>query len=284
MVRILTDSASDMPPAQAREWGVDLIPTLVTFPDGSTIQDNVDLTSDEFYQQMARFSDLPRTSQPGPDAVRDYYSKAAQAGDSVVTITISSALSSLIQSAQLGARMAGFTDGYIIDSYQASLSQQLQVRRAVRLRDEGASAAEIAMYLEREKRHVHLLGMVEDLDHLRRGGRLSVAATLTGLMLGLKPLIEINGKVCAVGKARGWAAACAAIIKRLEGMGGLDPKREYMLGYSVDPHEVDLLQKYITETLGLPPAELGQIGAAVGTHVGPGTFGIVFYDNQPDDF
>ena len=90
--------------------------------------------------------------------------------------------------------------------------------------------------------------------------------------------------ISAVGKARGWAAACAAIIKRLEGMGGLDPKREYMLGYSVDPHEVDLLQKYITETLGLPPAELGQIGAAVGTHVGPGTFGIVFYDNQPDDF
>ena len=124
-----------------------------------------------------------------------------------------------------------------------------------------------------------LLGMVEDLDHLRRGGRVTVLTNIAGKALGLKPLIEINQRVLATGKARGIAAANAGIIQTLESMGGILAEREYMLGYSTDPHQVDRLQDYITKTLRLPPAELGQIGASVGTHVGPGTFGIVFYDN-----
>ena len=117
------------------------------------------------------------------------------------------------------------------------------------------------------------------LDHLRRGGRVTVLTNIAGKALGLKPLIEINQRVLATGKARGIAAANAGIIQTLESMGGILAEREYMLGYSTDPHQVDRLQDYITKTLRLPPAELGQIGASVGTHVGPGTFGIVFYDN-----
>lgn len=280
MVRILTDSACDMPPAQAREMGIDIIPNIVTFPDGKEIRDGVDMSSDEFYQYMEKNHQIPITSQPGPDPYLAYFEEAKAAGDSVVVICICGSLSSLVNSVHLAARMAEFDDCYIIDSFQASLSQQIQVRRAVRMRDSGASAAEIAMTLEREKRHTHLLGMVEDLDHLRRGGRVNIMTSIAGKIAGIKPLIEINGMVCVTGKARGWQAACSAIIKNLEAMGGILTKREYMLGYSVDPHEVDLLQEYITGKLHLPPAELGQIGASVGTHVGPGTFGIVFYDNQ----
>lgn len=281
MVRILADSACDMPPAQAKEMGIDIIANIVTFPDGTVIRDGVDMTSDEFYRYMEQAHQIPTTSHPSPDAFIRYYEDARQAGDSVVVVCISSDLSSLVHTANLAAQLADFRDCYVVDSLQASLSQQIQVRRAVRLRDAGASAAEIVMTLEREKRHTHLLGMVEDLDHLRRGGRLNMMASITGKMFNIKPLIEIRGKVCATGKARGWRAACAAIIKNLEEMGGLDPSREYMLGYSLDPQEVSLLQDYITNQLHLPPAELGQIGASVGTHVGPGTFGIVFYDNGP---
>ncbi|MCQ2438084.1 MAG: DegV family protein [Clostridia bacterium] len=281
MVRILTDSACDLTPARAADFGVDIIPNIVTFPDGKTIRDNVDMSADEFYKYMAKSSALPTTGQPGPDPYLSYFEAAKAAGDTVVVICLSGELSSLVDSARLAARLADFEDScYVVDSFQASLSMAIQVRRAAKLRDAGYDAAEIAMTLEREKRHTHLLGMVEDLDHLRKGGRLNVMANITGKLLGIKPLIEINGKVCAIGKARGWKAACAAIIKNIESMGGILTDREYMLGYSVDPHEVDILQDYITKTLHLPPAELGQIGAAVGTHVGPGTFGIVFYDNK----
>lgn len=279
MVRILTDSACDMPPAQAKEWGIDIIPNIVTFPDGTVIRDSVDMTSDEFYKKLTAAGGIPQTSQPGPAPYLEYYRAAKEAGDSVVTVVISGAMSSLFTSARLAMEEAELEGSYVVDSFQASLSQQIQVRRAARLRDEGASAAEIAMTLEREKRHTHLLGMVEDLDHLRRGGRVTVLTNIAGKALGLKPLIEINQRVLATGKARGIAAANAGIIQTLESMGGILAEREYMLGYSTDPHQVDRLQDYITKTLRLPPAELGQIGASVGTHVGPGTFGIVFYDN-----
>ena len=278
MVRILTDSACDMPPEQAREWGIDIIPNIITFSDGTVIRDSVDMTSDEFYRKLASAGEIPHTSQPGPGPYLEYYEAAKAAGDSVVTVLISGGMSSLSSAARLAMEEAGLENSYVVDSFQASLSQQIQVRRAARLRDEGAAAAEIAMTLELEKHHAHLLGMVEDLDHLRRGGRVTVLAHIAGKALGIKPLIEIDRRVLATGKARGIAAANAGIIQTLENMGGIHPEREYMLGYSTDPHQVDILQDYIVNTLHLPPAELGQIGASVGTHVGPGTFGIVFYD------
>ena len=281
MIRILTDSASDILPAEAAQLGVTVIPLNVTFEDGTVIRDGVDLTPTEYYGRMASCKKLPTTSQPSPELFENFFTEAEAAGDEVIGIFLSHELSGTYQCAKLAADMANVDNVLFIDSANVCLGEALLVRLAVQLREEGKTAVQIAAALEYAKGHLHLVAVIDDLKYLRKGGRLPAAAAIAGGMLGIKPLIAIKeGKVVLAGKARGLPGAYVALFKKMEELGGINPNFPVMAGYTVASREVAPIQTYLTENLHQPEALVRQIGCVIGTHAGPGAFGFAFFDQE----
>ena len=279
MIRILTDSASDILPAEAEQLGVTIIPLNVTLEDGTVLRDGVDMTPSAYYEILAGCRKLPTTSQPSPELFENFFLEAAAAGDEVIGIFLSHALSGTYQCAKLAADMANVDNVLFVDSAHVCLSEALLVRLAVQLRDSGKTAGQIAAILEHAKEHLHLVAAIDDLKYLRKGGRLPAAVAVAGGMLGIKPLITIqDGKVAMAGKARGLPGAYVALFKKVEEMGGINPAFPALAGYTVSPREVTPIQTYLRDNLQQEDLLVRQIGCVIGTHAGPGAFGIAFFD------
>ena len=279
MIRILTDSASDILPAEAEQLGVTVIPLNVTLEDGTVLRDGVDMTPSAYYEILAGCRKLPTTSQPSPELFENFFLEAVAAGDEVIGIFLSHALSGTYQCAKLAADMANVDNVLFVDSGHVCLSEALLVRLAVQLRDSGKTAGQIAAILEHAKEHLHLVAAIDDLKSLRKGGRLPAAVAVAGGMLGIKPLITIqDGKVAMAGKARGLPGAYVALFKKVEEMGGINPAFPALAGYTVSPREVTPIQTYLRDNLQQEDLLVRQIGCVIGTHAGPGAFGIAFFD------
>ena len=279
MIRILTDSASDILPAEAEQLGVTVIPLNVTLEDGTVLRDGVDMTPSAYYEILAGCRKLPTTSQPSPELFENFFLEAAAAGDEVIGIFLSHALSGTYQCAKLAADMANVDNVLFVDSGHVCLSEALLVRLAVQLRDSGKTAGQIAAILEHAKEHLHLVAAIDDLKYLRKGGRLPAAVAVAGGMLGIKPLITIqDGKVAMAGKARGLPGAYVALFKKVEEMGDINPAFPALAGYTVSPREVTPIQTYLRDNLQQEDLLVRQIGCVIGTHAGPGAFGIAFFD------
>ncbi len=279
MIRILTDSASDILPAEAEQLGVTVIPLNVTLEDGTVLRDGVDMTPSAYYEILAGCRKLPTTSQPSPELFENFFLEAAAAEDEVIGIFLSHALSGTYQCAKLAADMANVDNVLFVDSGHVCLSEALLVRLAVQLRDSGKAAGQIAAILEHAKEHLHLVAAIDDLKYLRKGGRLPAAVAVAGGMLGIKPLITIqDGKVAMAGKARGLPGAYVALFKKVEEMGGINPAFPALAGYTVSPREVTPIQTYLRDNLQQEDLLVRQIGCVIGTHAGPGAFGIAFFD------
>lgn len=279
MIRILTDSASDILPAEAEQLGVTVIPLNVTLEDGTVLRDGVDMTPSAYYEILAGCRKLPTTSQPSPELFENFFLEASAAGDEVIGIFLSHALSGTYQCAKLAADMANVDNVLFVDSGHVCLSEALLVRLAVQLRDSGKTAGQIAAILEHAKEHLHLVAAIDDLKYLRKGGRLPAAVAVAGGMLGIKPLITIqDGRVAMAGKARGLPGAYVALFKKVEEMGGINPAFPALAGYTVSPREVTPIQTYLRDNLQQEDLLVRQIGCVIGTHAGPGAFGIAFFD------
>lgn len=284
MLRILTDSTADLPAALAQRMQVEIIPLQVTFEDGETYQDGLELSPDEFYERLEQCHKLPSTSQPSPDRFEQVFAEARDAGDELIAILLSSKISGTYQSAQIAASLVDYDKIYLIDGLSATLGNQLLVRLAVELRDAGRSAGEIVSILDEEKRKVRLLAVVDDLKYFRKGGRLSGAEAFAGTLLGIKPVVGMkNGQVGLVGKARGMPGAYVALFKLLDQEGGLDPDKRYLVGYAAHHRAVEPIQKYLIGNLHLPAAEVFHIGPVIGTHAGPGAAGIAYFVKEPEE-
>ncbi len=279
MIRILTDSASDILPAEAAQLGVTVVPLNVTLEDGTVIRDGVDLTPSEYYTQLAACHKLPTTSQPSPELFEKFFLEADAAGDEVIGIFLSHELSGTYQCAKLAADIANVDNVLFVDSASVCLGEALLVRLAVQLRDAGKTAVQIVATLEHAKDHLHLVAAIDDLKYLRKGGRLPAAVAVAGGMLGIKPLIAIKeGKVAMAGKARGLPGAYVALFKKIEELGGISTAFAPLAGYTVSPREVAPIQTYLRDSLHQEEALVRQIGCVIGTHTGPGAFGLAFFD------
>ena len=279
MIRILTDSASDILPADAEQLDVTVIPLNVTLEDGTVLRDGVDMTPSAYYEILAGCRKLPTTSQPSPELFESFFLEAAAAGDEVIGIFLSHARSGTSQCAKLAADMANVDNVLFVDSGHVCLSEALLVRLAVQLRDSGKTAGQIAAILEHAKEHLHLVAAIDDLKYLRKGGRLPAAVAVAGGMLGIKPLITIqDGKVAMAGKARGLPGAYVALFKKVEEMGGISSDFPALAGYTVSPREVTPIQTYLRDNLQQEDLLVRQIGCVIGTHAGPGAFGLAFFD------
>ena len=279
MIRILTDSASDILPAEAEQLGVTVIPLNVTLEDGTVLRDGIDKTPSEYYALLKECHKLPTTSQPSPELFERFYQDAAAAGDEVLGIFLSHELSGTWQCARLAADLVNVDNVLFVDSANVCLGEGLLVRLAVQLRAAGRTLVQIATDLEHAKEHLHLVAAIDDLKYLRKGGRLPAAVAVAGGMLGIKPLITIqDGKVAMAGKARGLPGAYVALFKKVEEMGSINPAFPALAGYTVSPREVTPIQTYLCDNLQQEDLLVRQIGCVIGTHAGPGAFGIAFFD------
>ncbi len=282
MIRILTDSTADFPPEEARALGVRVVPLTVNFGD-EHYRDGVDIVPEEFYEKLAAAPKLPTTSQPSPELFLAEFADAKAAGDEVVCVLISSALSGTFQSAQIAREETGYEPIYLVDSKQATLGEQVLVRRAVQRMRQGFTAAEIAADLEECRDRVHLFALVDTLKYLHKGGRLPAAVAIAGGLLGIKPVIGVlDGKVVMADKARGLPGAYVAIFKQIGKVGGIDEDWPVLVGYTGKKAGAEPFMRYVTQNLHLQKPALCPIGPVIGVHAGPGAAGVAFIAKAPE--
>lgn len=274
-VHIITDSTSDITQQQARALGIDVVPLKVIF-DGLEYRDGIDIDHTTFYQKLAQSRQLPTTTQPSTQEFRRVFEAAP--AEELVVITIAAALSGTAQSAAIAAADLPGKRVYLVDSQSATLGLQILVRRAVQLRDQGLDGRTIAACLEREKKDMVLLALVDTLTYLHKGGRLSKTAALAGGLLGIKPILTLReGAIEVLGKERGAARACKFIADTAAGMGLPDPDRPSALGYTAVPDNMEALRRALGKTFCPEDIPVDSIGSTIGTHVGPGAAAIVYF-------
>lgn len=281
-LRIITDSASDLIPPYRP--GLTVLPLTVLFGERA-YQDGVDLDHKQFYELLIESDALPTTSQPTPAQFEDAFRTAVEAGETVVCVTLSSKLSGTHQSACIAAGEFSPGQVYVVDSLNVSIGEAILIHRAFQLADRGLDAPAMVRALEKERSQVRLVALLDTLEYLKRGGRLSASAALVGGLLGIKPVIAVeDGQVKVLGKARGSKNGSNLLIQEIGKAGGIDFDRPYCLGYT--GLSDDILQKYIADSKELWEGKTDQlpistIGGAIGTHVGPGAIGVAFF--QPDE-
>ena len=278
-VRIITDSASDMTPAEHPALRV--LPLSVTF--GTDVyMDGVDIDHQRFYEMLVERDELPKTGQVNPYAFSQAIAKAREAGDEAVIITVGAKLSGTSQSARTALAEAPGGDVFVVDSNNVTLGERVLVEYALRLVDDGRSAAQIAAAVEAVRDRVVVIGLLETLEYLVRGGRLSAAAGAVGTLLNVKPVVAAeDGLIVQLGKARGSKNGRNLLNQKVEQAGGVDFSMPLALGYTGLSDAV--LKKYIEDSAALwtghAESELPvhTIGATIGTHVGPGAVAVAFF-------
>lgn len=278
-IRIITDSASDMSPAEHPALRV--LPLSVTF--GTDVyMDGVDIDHQRFYEMLVERDELPKTGQVNPYAFSQTIAEAREAGDEAVIITVGAKLSGTNQSARTALAEAPGGDVFVVDSNNVTLGERVLVEYALRLVDEGRSAAQIAAAVGAVRDRVVVIGLLETLEYLVRGGRLSAAAGAVGTLLNVKPVVAAeDGLIVQLGKARGSKNGRNLLNQKVEKAGGVDFSMPLALGYTGLSDAV--LKKYIEDSAALwaghTEGELSihTIGATIGTHVGPGAVAVAFF-------
>lgn len=279
MVRIITDSTADISPRRREELGIDILPLTVHFGPESFIE-GVNLTADEFYEKLSVATELPTTSQIPPLTFQETFQSYLDNGDEVVGIFISSKLSGTYQSACIAREILGGKRLFVVDSLMATFGLRLLVEEAVRMRDAGNAASEIAETIQALVGRTRLVAVVGTLKYLKMGGRLSSASAMVGMLLGICPVISIvDGKVEAIGKCRGQKSAFDFMYKRMM-REDIDLSRPVTFGHTSSPENMENWKAYILPKLPRCEALDGHIGSVVGTHVGPGATGIAYFVNE----
>ena len=279
-VRVITDSASDFDLAVAKRRRIDVVPMNIQFGRATFVAGKT-ITNDVFYQLLREGKENPSTSQPTPAAFLRLFEEAKAAGDQVVAILLSGALSGTLQSAVIAKGMCEYEPIYIVDSLSASAGMQILVNYACKLRDSGLPAAAIAAAVEQQRDNIRIFAVIDTLEYLRRGGRLSGFQAGLGAVTKLKPTIAVrDGAVGIVGKSFGMAAAVKHLMKMLEEHPIDDDFPSYFL-YSDTKTVEDLLLPKLREQGKLPRRlHYCGIGPAIGAHIGPGALGMAYMERQ----
>ena len=245
--------------------------------------DGVTITRKEFYEKLIESDVLPSTSQATPAAFESVFAEVTANGESAVVLTISSKLSGTYQSAMIAAQEYP-QNIHVVDSLSAATGIGILAELALQLADSGMAAADIAARLAEERENVCLIALLDTLEYLKRGGRISKTAAFAGGILSIKPVISLrDGEVAMLGKARGSKQGNNLLVKEIEAAGGVDYAKPVLLGYS-GLSDV-LLQKYIEDSAflwegRLPKLQIAQVGSVIGTHAGPGAIVATFFKRK----
>ena len=278
---ILTDTASDIPVSTENE-NLRVLPMKIFFGDTEYL-DTVTLSHEEFYHKLIESAALPTTSQIPPYEFDRAFAEAVEAGRQVVVVTLSQKLSGTYQSAAIAAESYP-GQVFLVDSECVAVGQRALVEYALQLVERKFDAATIAAELERVKRRVCVIALLDTLEYLKAGGRISRTAAIAGGLLNIKPVVSVvNGEVALIGKARGSKNGSNLLRELIAARGGIDFRYPYRLGYT--GLDDTMLQKYIADSADLYAAAPGDppvatIGGTIGTHTGPGAIAVAFFAGE----
>ena len=280
-IKLMVDSASDISRADAEKLGITVLPLLINF-DGVDYYDGVDITPTEFYGKLIESKALPKTSQITPFRFEEEMGKLTANGDEVLVITLSSKLSGTYAAAvQAAENFGGKVE--VVDSLNAAIGERLLAEYALRLIEKGSlSLKALKAELDEKKKNVRLLALLDTLEYLKKGGRISAAVAFAGEILSLKPVIAVvDGEVKLVGKALGSRKGNNLLSALVEKTNGVDFTMPCGVVYSGTDKMV--LEKYLKDSAKIWAEATDHlpkriIGATIGTHVGPGAVGVAFFE------
>ena len=275
MIRIVTDSAADFELAELQEKNITLIPLTVSFGEQDYLE-TVELGKDRFYELLMGGGDLPKTAQPAPQRLLDVIEDAKAQGDDVIYISISAGISGTYQTARMTAEMAEYDRCWIVDSASAAGGQRLLAEYAATLRDQGMDAENIVAALETAREKLTLYACIDTLEYLHRGGRISGLAYTLGNLAQIKPIISLKSTISIPAKAMGMRKGIAYQCKQLE-QKKPNPNHPIYVMYTYDRTNGEALAKKIREMgYDIPDSRIVNVGAAIGSHIGPNACGVVY--------
>ncbi|MBP3414597.1 MAG: DegV family protein [Clostridia bacterium] len=276
-VRIIIDSSADLTPDVKSQFTV--VPLTIHFGDDE-YQDGITITHKEFYEKLVESDILPSTSQASPAAFSAVYEEIVNAGDTAVVLALSSSLSGTYQSAVIAAQ--DYPEKiYVVDTKSVAIGSGILAQMALKLAESGMSAKDIAQRITEERDNVCVVAMLDTLEFLKRGGRISKTVAFAGGLLSIKPVVCIqDGEIVMLGKARGSKQGNNLLVSEIEKAGGVDFEKPVLLGYTGMSDL--LLQKYIEDSGHLwkhstSALQTTIIGSAIGTHAGPGAIAVAFF-------
>jgi DegV family protein with EDD domain len=273
-IRVVTDSACDLPDDLVAELGIGIVPLRIRFGEEELV-DRVELSTKEFWARCRRFDGLPETSAPSPGQFQAAFeAMAAEGADGVVCVNLSSRLSATIEAARQGAKaMEGSLPVRVVDSLSVTLGQGLVTIEAARRAGQGADLEEVADVAERAVRSLSVYGAIDTLENLRKGGRIGGARALVGSVLSIKPVIRVaNGVVEEESKQRTRGRALRYLVAKLREAGPVDR----VAACGADAPDMD---QFLSLLEAVPSAQkmlVGEIGPVIGTHAGAGTVGVAW--------
>lgn len=274
--RIIVDSTADLSD-EALE-NVIVVPLTVYFGDEEYI-DGVTINHRQFYEKLIETDTVPHTSQASPSDFSKVFDKIKRNGESAVVITLSAKLSGTYQSAVIAADE--YKNIYIVDSESVTIGSGILAEFAINLANNGIEAKELAEILDNEKKLIEVIAMLDTLEYLKRGGRISKTAAFAGSVLNIKPVISVkNGKISILGKARGSKQGNNLLIQEIKNTGGVDFNKPLLLGYTGLSDAT--LNKYIEDSGELWKNNTDNlnttvVGSVIGTHSGPGAIAAAFF-------
>lgn len=275
-VRIIVDSSTDV--AERYRDLVQVVPLTVTFGQEEYF-DGVTLDKQEFYRKLVECDTLPTTSQATPAAFDRVFREIAAAGDSAVVLTLASTLSGTYQSAALAAE--GYEHIYVVDSMTVAIGTGVLAEYAVELTKLGFDAEYIARELMKKRDEVCVIALLDTLEYLKKGGRISKTVAFAGGVLNIKPVATIkDGAVALIGKARGSRNGNNLLVEKINESGGVDFEKPVLLGYTglssalLDKYEADSRALWEGHTEALDRCLMCCV---IGTHAGPGAVAVAFF-------
>lgn len=279
-ITILTDSTSDILPEEAARRGIGMVSLKVAFGE-DIYRDNLDITHGAFYEKLAQAKNLPTTSQPTPDDFLPFFEQARDKGDQVICILLAGKLSGTVQSALIAKDLCGYKEIYVVDSTQAVIGLRALVDLACLLKEEGQTAQEIVTELESARERIRLYAMVDTLEYLHKGGRLSASAAVAGTLLKVKPLLTLkDGELSVLGKAMGVKDAMKRLLSMVGDQPNNDPRLPVYFGYTKSEANCAQLLAQAQEKYRFPRTETHSVGAVIGAHVGPGAIVVAYLEKS----
>jgi DegV family protein with EDD domain len=273
-VRVVTDSACDLPVPVCEELDIEVVPLTIRFGDEELV-DRVELDADTFWDRLERSDVLPETAAPSVGAFEETFRRLADDGaDGICCINLSSGLSATMQSAQVAAKaLEGGPPVEIIDSQSATMGIGMLVERAARQALQGADLDTITADVRDRVARLRLIGAVDTLEYLKKGGRIGGAQAFLGSMLSIKPIITtVNGVVEPAGKVRTRSKALRFLVDRVKESNVEELAVAHARAADIDEF-LEMLEPIVSGEI-----RVGVIGPVIGVHAGPGTVGLTWIE------
>jgi len=277
-VKLVTDSTADIPRPLVEELGITVVPLMVHFGE-KTYLDFVELGSESFYDLLRKSPHHPRTSQPAPGDFAKVYAELTADGSPVVSVHLSAEMSGTIQSATMGRDMTPGGRVEIVDSRMASMAFGLAVVAGARAARAGKSQDEVVAVVKDVLSKTRVFFAVDTLEYLARNGRIGKAQALLGNLLAVKPLLTLeDGFVAPFEKLRGEKKVMPRMIELMgEALRPDGPRPRVAIVHGDCLDRAEALRSEVERLYSPEETMVAGLGAVIGTHVGPGTLGLIWY-------